>query len=595
MRTFDRIDHSTRTIVERIVREHVLGYLPRILLAIVFMGLVAATTAGYAWLVQPILDEVFIEKDRGQLLWITAMVLALFVAKGLSEYAQAVIMARTSMRIVADIRARVCRSLIRADLEFHHSERSGALIAGCMSNVEQLQATVAKTLTTMVKDLLTLVFLAGMMFYQDWVLGLITFFIFPCAFLAVSMIGRKVRTRARAATIESERVTGFMKDTFAGIRQIKAYGQEDHHMARLGERIDMLFRRQLKMTRTGEAVSPIMELLAGLAIGATIVYGGLKVIEGTTTAGAFFSFITALLLAYRPLKAFARLNNSLQQGLAAAQRVFALIDIRPAIRERDDAGPLVLDGGRVRFDNVSCSYGDKAVLRGVSLVAPAGRTTALVGPSGAGKSTALNLVARFYDVDEGAITIDGVDVRDVTIASLRDAVAVVSQEVMLFNDTIEANIAFGRPGAGRDEVVAAAKAADAHGFIVAEFEQDYDTLVQENGSNLSGGQRQRIAIARAILRDAPILVLDEATSSLDSESEYQVQQALDRLAKGRTTIVVAHRLSTIAGADVIHVMNDGRIVESGVHAELIAAGGLYAQLCKLQPPDEPQAGAKSAA
>ncbi|MDE0046628.1 MAG: ABC transporter ATP-binding protein [bacterium] len=585
MTTTDTVDLTTRAIVERIVREHVRRYIPRILVAIVFMGLVAGSTAGYAWLVQPILDEVFIEKDRGQLVWITVAVFLLFLVKGLSEYAQAVIMARTSMRIVADIRERVCRSLIRADLAYFHKASTGALIAGCMTNVDALQSTVAQTLTTMVKDLLTLIFLAAMMFYQDWVLGLISFFIFPAAFASVQRIGRKVRIRSREVAIEREHITGFISDMLRGIRHIKAYGQEGHHMARLGDRIHLLFRRSVRTVKTSESISPIMESLAGIAIGATIVYGGLKVIEGTTTPGAFFSFITALLLAYRPLKSFARLNNTLQQGLAAAQRVFALIDIRPAIQDRENARPLSVEGGTVRFDDVSFAYHDKPILDHVSFEAPAGQTTALVGPSGAGKSTALNLVARFYDVDRGEISIDGFDVRDVTLTSLRDAVAVVSQEVVLFNDTIEANIAFGKPNASPDEIQAAARIADAHHFI-ENLDHGYGTLIGENGIRLSGGQRQRISIARAVLRDAPILILDEATSSLDSESERQVQQALARLTSGRTSIVVAHRLSTIADADVIHVLNEGRIVESGTHDTLLAHGGLYAQLSRLQPVEE---------
>ena len=571
----------TDKIVGRLYREHIRPYLGQMVFAALMMAVVAATTAAYAWLVQPILDEIFIARDNSKLMAITLAVLAVFAVKGLADYAQTVIMARVSMRIVADIRQRVYESLIRADLAFFHGTSTGELIAGCMNNVDLMRDAVANTLTAMAKNILTLLFLVALMFRQDWTLALVAFFVFPLALVPVMRIGRKVRKRASRAWAELETVTGFMSETFRGIRHIKAYGAEGREIERARGRIDELFVRIFKTMRAKAAISPIMEMLGGVAIAAIIVYGGRQVIEGTTTAGAFFSFVTALLLAFQPMKDLAKLNNTLQEGLAAAQRVFALIDVKPTITDRPGAHELKVTEGAIAFEDVSFAYGDVPALDRVSFAVPAGRTVALVGPSGAGKSTVLNLIPRFYEVGGGRVTIDGSDVREVTLDSLRGQIALVSQEVALFNDTIAMNIAYGRPEASREEIVAAARDAAAHDFI-AGLAEGYDTIVGEQGVRLSGGQRQRIAIARAILRDAPILLLDEATSALDSESERQVQEALARLAKGRTTLVVAHRLSTIADAHLIHVMEDGHIVESGSHGELIARGGLYARLRALQ-------------
>jgi subfamily B ATP-binding cassette protein MsbA len=579
---------STKAIIGRLLREHIRPYIPQMLLAVVFMAIVAATTAAYAWMVQPILDEIFIDKDHSRLMVITVAVLVVFVVKGMADYVQTVIMARVSMRIVADIRQRVFESLIRADMVFFHGASTGELIAGCMNNVDLMRDAVANTLTAMAKDVLTLVFLVALMFYQDWALACIAFFVFPLAFFPVSAIGRKVRKRATRAWAELETVTGFMSETFRGVRHIKAYGQENHEIERARERIDALFMKIFKTMRAKAAISPIMETLAGVAIAVIIVYGGDQVIAGTTTAGAFFSFITALLLAYQPLKNFAKLNNHLQEGLAAAQRVLALVDIEPTIRDRENAEALKIDGGSLTFTDVTFTYGDVPAINGISLEVPAGKTAALVGPSGAGKSTVLNLIPRFYDIDAGTIAVDGTDIRDVTLDSLRSNIALVSQEVALFNDTVGANIAYGRMDASQQEIEAAARDAAAHDFIM-EMPLGYDTVVGESGIKLSGGQRQRLSIARAILRDAPILLLDEATSALDSQSERQVQEALARLAEGRTTLVVAHRLSTIADADVIYVMSEGAIAESGSHSELLAKRGLYAGLQNLQITDEPVA------
>ncbi len=583
----------TQIIVRRLLREHILRYLPQMLVAGLFMAVVAATTAAYAYLVQPILDDIFINKDESSLMAITIAMLVVFGLKGMADYGQNVIMSRVSMRIVADIRQRVYQTLINADLAFFQDKSTGELIAGCMSNVDLMRDAVAKTLTGLAKDFMTLVFLVAVMFYQDWVMAVVSFFVFPLAALPTVLIGRKVRKRASRAWAELEQVTAFMSETFRGIRFIKAYGQEDHETERARERIDELFMRIFKTMRAKAVISPIMEILGGCAVAVIILYGGSQVIAGTTTTGAFFSFMTALLLAYQPMKNLAKLNNNLQEGLAAAQRVFALIDVEPTIRDRDGAVDLAVADGAIRMENVHFAYGDAPALHGVTIEVPAGTTAALVGASGAGKSTVLNLIPRFYEVGDGAVTVDGADVRDVTIASLRRNIALVSQEVALFNDTVRANIAYGRPDANDQEIESAARDAAAHDFIMA-LPDGYDTVVGESGLKLSGGQRQRLSIARAILRDAPILLLDEATSALDSQSEREVQQALARLAKGRTTVVVAHRLSTIADADTIYVLDQGHVVEAGSHAELLARRGAYAQMYALQVVDEPDPAAVAA-
>jgi subfamily B ATP-binding cassette protein MsbA len=361
---------------------------------------------------------------------------------------------------------------------------------------------------------------------------------------------------------------------------------EDYEKAKVGGLVDELNRLSYKAARIRAAASPIMEMLGGSAIVVVIVYGGSRVIDGTMTSGAFFSFITALMLAYRPLKTLANFNTNLQEGLAAAARNFEILDMAPVIRDRDGAADLVVREGNVTLDGVFFTYdGAKAALDGVRIDVPGGRTVALVGPSGAGKSTVLNLLPRFFDVTDGRIVIDGQDVRDVSLSSLRAKIALVSQEITLFDDTIRANIAYGRFGATDEEIEAAARAAAAHDFIIG-LPNGYDTEVGERGLNLSGGQRQRLAIARAMLKNAPILLLDEATSALDTESERHVQTALEHLMKGRTTIVIAHRLSTVVNADLIHVMDRGRVVESGDHAELVAQDGIYARLYAMQFAEE---------
>jgi subfamily B ATP-binding cassette protein MsbA len=406
--------------------------------------------------------------------------------------------------------------------------------------------------------------------------------VFPVAIAPVRRMSRRMRKVSLNFQDEMGHYNALLSQVFQGARHVKAYGMEAHETARaeaLTEKIYHLFERA---SRTRAASSPLMESLGGVGIAAVILYGGWQVTHGARTAGDFLSFVTALMLAYQPFKQLSGLNVQIQEGMAAAQRIFELIDIEPTIQDRPGARPLAVTRGAVRLEQVSFAYANgEPVLNGIDLDIPAGFKVALVGPSGAGKSTVLNLIPRFYDVAGGRLTIDGQDVRDATLASLRGAIGLVSQEVSLFDDTVRANIAYGRPDASEAEIVAAAKGAAAHEFIL-DLPQGYDTVVGEMGTRLSGGQRQRLSIARAMLKNAPILLLDEATSALDTESERQVQDALKRLMAGRTSVVIAHRLSTVIDADLIYAMEGGRVVEAGRHQELLQRRGIYARLWALQ-------------
>ena len=569
-------------LVWRLGRDFMRPHLPRVLLAFLLMGLAAASTAGRAWLMEPVLDRIFVAREGSLLLLIAGGALALALIKGLADYGEAVLMTRIGQRVIADVQIALFARLMRADLAFFHAHPSGTLVSRFTSDAALLRNATASVLAGIGKDALTVLFLIGVMFYQDWLLALVSFFVFPLAIRPIAAIGRRIRRVTANAQAEIGEFTTLLSQTFQGARHVKAYGMEQYEERRAAGLIERLFALIDRGTRTRSRASPLMEALGGTAIAVVILYGGHQVISGARTPGALFSFITALLLAYQPLKSLANLNASLQEGLAAAQRIFEVLDIEPTIRDRPGAEPLRITGGEIRFDNVRFGYipGTMAV-DDLSLTIPAGQTVALVGPSGAGKSTILHLIPRFFDIASGSIAIDGQDVRAVTIASLRGAIGLVAQEVSLFDDTVRANIAYGRFGASAGEIEEAARGAAADTFI-RELPQGYDTMVGEHGTRLSGGQRQRIAIARAMLKDAPILLLDEATSALDSESERHVQRALNALIRGRTTLVIAHRLSTIQGADLICVIDRGQILETGRHSELLARGGLYARLYAMQ-------------
>jgi len=562
-------DKASLSLVGRLWREHIKPYRWVVGGGVVCMAFAALTTAILAKLLQPLFDDVFMARDESMLVQVALFVLGVFVLKGISSFGESVSMIYVGQKIIGDIQRRLFDHFIIADLAYFHARSSGELVSRFTNDVNLMRNAVTTALTGMGKDTLSVFFLIGLMFYQDWLLAALAFFVFPIAIFPIVKIGKKMRKVSLNTQEEMGAFTILLQQVFQGMRVVKSYAMEVYEQKRAHRLIHNINRLNIKGGRVRAASHPIMETLGGIAIVIVILYGGTQVIGGNRTTGTFVSFITALLLAYEPMKRLANLNANLQEGLAAAWRIFEAIDLKPTIVNISKAPSLVVKKGRIVMEAMSFAYPNgKKALQNVSLEIPAGQHVALVGPSGSGKSTLLNLIPRFYDVTLGAILIDDVDIRKVTLSSLRSQMALVSQEVMLFDDTVKANIAYGRWGASDVEIVDAAKSAAAHDFIV-NLPQGYDTLVGEQGIRLSGGQRQRLSIARAMLKNAPILLLDEATSSLDTESERQVQAALDRLMEGRTTVVVAHRLSTVVDADMIYVIEEGDVSEKGTHLQLL--------------------------
>ncbi|MCW0232846.1 MAG: lipid A export permease/ATP-binding protein MsbA [Ferrovibrio sp.] len=577
---------SSSKLLRRLLSEQVRPHLGSLTLALAAMIVVAAMTAATAWLLKPAIDQVFTQRDPYWTLMIPIAVVIVVVIKGVATYFEGTLMTSFGEKVIADTQIRLYSHLIHADLAWLHDMHSGRLISSFLFDATLLREAVTKALTGMVKDSLSLLFLTGVMFSMNWQFALIVCVIFPFVGLSTRRLGKKARKNSARGQQETGKLTTILSETFEGARMVKAYGMEQREIDRARASVDTRLSHLMKVVRARAAASPTTEALGGIAVAVIIYIGGTS---ETLTLGTLTAFIYAALTAYQPLKSLANFQTAMQEGLAAADRIFTILDIKPTIAEHDGARPLQIAGGEIRLDNVSFRYAaDKTALQDISLLVPPGRKAALVGASGAGKSTLLNLVPRFYDASAGRVLIDGQDVRDVTLASLRRNVALVSQELTLFDDTIRANIAYGRPEASQAEIESAARHAAAHDFISA-LPQGYDTVVGENGVKLSGGQRQRIAIARAMLRDAPILLLDEATSALDTESERLIQTALGELMRGRTTLVIAHRLSTVIDADVIFVLDHGRLVEQGSHAELLARNGVYARLYATQFAVEVQA------
>lgn len=577
------LDQSTLQMVKRLIRTYVRPYWGRISIALFFMAISAAMTALFAKMLEPVLDKVLVGQNESLIAPMAGAIFAIFIVNGLSTYIHTVMMNTVGQRIVANIQNDLFGRLVGLDLSFFQDHASGQLTTRMISDVNLMRAAVSDSLTGFGKSFLTLVFLIILMFWQDAILALIAFTIFPIAGGFVAYLGRRLRKISNNIQSETGTLADKLVQVFQGIRQVKAYNREGYERKRAAEAIETVTQLQFKGFQVGNLSTPVNETLLGAALMGVIFYGGHQVVDGNLTVGSLFSFIAAFSLAYEPLKRLAKLNNNLQRGLGAAERVFDMIDREAKITDRPGARPLTsTHAPEITYQNVSFAYGSEGppALRDISFTVKPGTVTALVGASGSGKTTALNLLPRFFDVTGGCIEIDHIDIRHVTMESLRAHMALVSQDVTIFDDTVRENIAYGRAGATEDDIRKAAIAASADEFIQG-LPEGYETRLGENGTRLSGGQKQRIAIARAMLKDAPILLLDEATSALDNESERAIQDSLEQLQKGRTTIVVAHRLSTIQNADQIIVLDQGRIAESGTHKQLTRRNGIYAGMIRL--------------
>lgn len=571
-----------KPLAKRLVHEHLAPYKAQFGKACFFMLLTAASTAALPFLLQPVFDDVFTTNDP-QLLFIFCLaVLLAFVIKGFASYGETVTMTRIGQSIISDIQNRVFSHLMSLDLEYFHKRNSGELLSRFTNDISLMRNSVANTVVGIGRDSFTLIFLIGVMFYRDWFLACLSFFIFPAAFLPIIRIGKRMRKVTFNAQEEIGRFTKQLTQIFQGIRVIKAYSTENYEASRAQMQIEKIYRLVVKTSRVRSLSHPIIESMGGVAIISVIAYGGWQVMHHSRTTGEFISFIGALILAYEPLKRLSNLNASLQEGLAAASRVFEIIDANSTILSPKNPRHPEKSQGYIEFEDVHFAYGpEKEALKGISFKAESGKCIALVGASGSGKSTIINLIPRFYDVNKGKISIDNVDVKDWELEHLRKQIGLVSQEIALFDLSVFENITYGCQNFSTQEVYNVAKSAAAHDFI-QKLPQGYDTIVGENGVSLSGGQRQRLAIARAMLKKAPILLLDEATSALDTDSERHIQSALKKLMIGRTTIMVAHRLSTVIDADQIYVLENGQIIEEGSHQELLQLGKQYAHLWSRQ-------------
>ncbi|MBP2463079.1 MULTISPECIES: ABC transporter ATP-binding protein [unclassified Rhizobium] len=573
------------SVLKRVIAENGRDHVRSYAFAISCLVMVALSTAFTAWIMEKVVNEAFANK-RADIVWlICGSILAAFVLRGFATYGQAVTLSKIGNNIVARYQRRIYSHLMSLSVGFFAEARSAHLAAQISQNINGVRDVLNLTVTSTARDLLTLVALIGVMVTKDWVLSLIVFAVAPPLLYALRYVSKRLRAATREAVEQNSRVLGAMQETIQGIAVVKAFTMEGELDSKVSRIIKAAEGRANRIARLSERTSPLTETFAGFAISSVLAYAAFRSIYDNVPPGAFFAFVTALLMAYDPARRLAKLQVQLDRAVVNAQMIYALLDMQPAQREMAGAKDLVVDKARVELKNVVFSYGSGSpILRGVDLVAEGGQTTALVGPSGAGKSTIISLIPRFYDPAEGAILIDGQNIAEVTKSSLRHQLAYVSQQPYLFEGTIRDNIRYGRPEATDAEVEEAARLAYAHDFILAQ-PLGYETPVGENGMSLSGGQRQRLSIARALVRNAPILLLDEATSALDNESEAAVQKALDTAMRGRTVIVIAHRLSTVVKADKIIVMHEGRVMEEGTHEVLAQRkDGLYARLNNLQLP-----------
>jgi subfamily B ATP-binding cassette protein MsbA len=571
---------ATRVLLARLWREYISHYKPRLLLVLLLTGLMAGTTALYPVVIDHAF-QMFVDRDRRILYQIPALVVVITSIKAAAQYFQNVQVQQIVLLVIRELQGRMFSHLAHADLARVEREAPAQLAARFTTDATIVRDALTRAVNG-IADAVTVVGLVASMLYLDWLLSLIAAAMYPLAAVPIQRIGKRVRRASGGMQERMGETAAMLNESFAQARTVRAYRLEAAETHRAKDAFTQLYRALMRMTKGRARVDPVLEVLGGVAVAAVIGFAGWRAAMTSHTIGNFTGFVAALLIASRPLRALGSLNAALQEGLAGLARVFTVVDERPRIVDAPDASPLPKGRGHVAFQDVHFAYPDgRIALAGLSFEASPGATVALVGPSGAGKSTALALIPRLHDVTAGAVRIDGSDIRRVTLASLRDAIAYVAQDTLLFDDTIAANIRMGRPDASDHEIEAAAEAAAAAGFIAA-FPERYGTRVGPGGQRLSGGQRQRVALARALLRNPRILLLDEATSALDTESEAAIQVALARMRKGRTTIVIAHRLSTVRDADLVVVMQEGRVVEQGTHAILLDRDGQYARLVRSQ-------------
>jgi len=545
------------------------------------MLVMAGTEAGIPFLMKPVIDDIFIKQDLDMLKLIPLVVVLLYVVKGFAMYGQEYLMNYVGEDIIRRLRNQLYARIQDLSLAFFHREKTGTLMSRITNDVHIIKTMVSTSVTGSVRDVFSIIGLTGVIFYRDWKLALLAMVVLPIAFYPVVEFGRRIRKVSTGRQEAMAEMNSFLHETLAGNKIVKAFGMEAYEKERLNHKSRRLFKFEMKSVKYRSLTTPVMEFVGGLGGAGVIWYGGYKVITGASTPGTFFSFLAAVILLYGPAKKLAKLNTRVQEGMAAADRVFDIIEMESDIVEPDVPRDLKAGNHSVNFKDVHFKYEEDMVLKGINLNVAAGEILALVGMSGGGKTSLVNLIPRFYDVTRGAVHIDGIDIRDVAVSDLRKQVAIVTQEPILFNDTVRNNISYGSPDASKAAVEKAAKAAYAFDFI-QRFTEGFETVIGELGSRLSGGEKQRICIARALLKDAPILILDEATSALDAESEKLVQKALENLMKGRTTFVIAHRLSTVGIAHRIIVLKGGEIVEQGSRDELLARRGTFFKLHQMQ-------------
>ena len=571
------MQNNSKYLIKRILLEFIKPYYKKLLLAVGFMVIVAATTAGQAAIMKPIIDKIFVDKNISFLLIISFSLFGIFVLRGFASYAQQVILQYVESYIVVDVQRKLFSKLLISDIAFFSKTSSGQIISHLTNDVGTLKASLSNSLTNLVRESLSLIFLLALIFYYIPKLALVTLFVFPLAIYPVYHLGKKMRNISKNTQIELGGFNNQIDEVAGGIRVIKAYNAEQIEKRKIFNLTERLKKLYKKAIRTNAITSPLTETIGGLAFAIVIYYGGKDVVAGKITSGTFFTFITAILSAYKPMKSLTKLNNQVQSGLAAAERIFSFLDQKPIIRDNKKAENLIIKKGNIKLEKVEFCYPNTEgkALKNISFEVSKGETVALIGKSGSGKSTIMNLLLRFYDPVGGKVTIDDHDIKEMSFKNLRSQIAYVSQDIFLFDDTIGNNIAYGVDRkVSKEELIKAAKQSESYEFI-EKLAEGFETRIGTRGNLLSGGQKQRLALARAFLKNAPILLLDEATSALDPISEKKIQIALEKLKKNRTCLIIAHRLNTISDSDRILIVSGGEIVESGTHQELLEKSDYY--------------------